>query len=52
MHENDIYEIKTLLRNTKTVEDKEKTTKEIEEEYIDEFTFSRKYSKTWSMPQE
>lgn len=52
MRENDIYEVKTLLRKPKTVEDREKETKEIEEEYNDEFSFSRKYSKTWSMPQE
>lgn len=49
MHANDIYEVKAVLRKPKKIEEQEK---EQEEECKDEFSLSRKYSKTWSMPQE
>lgn len=49
MHANDNYEIKAVLRKPKKIEEQEE--KE-QEEHQDEFSLSRKYSKTWSMPQE
>tara|TARA_X000000950_G_scaffold285854_1_gene392937 strand:+ start:3274 stop:3423 length:150 start_codon:yes stop_codon:yes gene_type:complete len=49
MNVNDDYEIKAVLRRPKKVDEQEK---DKEEELNDEFSLSRKYSKTWSMPQE
>lgn len=48
MNVNDDYEIKAVLRRPKKVDEQEKD----KEEPTDEFSLSRKYSKTWSMPQE
>lgn len=50
MHANDIYEVKAVLRKPKKIEEQEK--EQEKEEPQDEFSLSRKYSKTWSMPQE
>jgi|14_taG_2_1085336.scaffolds.fasta_scaffold79734_2 hypothetical protein len=50
MHANDHYEVKAVLRKPKKIEEQEK--EQQEEECKDEFSLSRKYSKTWSMPQE